>query len=133
MVIPQVLFVLAILPSFLWVTTSLTPTVFIIATTFISAISSPQYSAVYAAINESLPRAVRARVFALIYSVPVAVFGGTTQPLLKWMLKVTGSPISIAIYLTGISTIGLVAMILMHESSPRHRLRVPQIGEPVPL
>jgi len=31
------------------------------------------------------------------------------------------------------ATIGLVAMILMHESSPRHRLRVPQIGEPVPL
>ena len=27
----------------------------------------------------------------------VAVFGGTTQPLLKWMLHETGNPLSIAI------------------------------------
>jgi len=68
-----------------------------------------------------------------VYSVPVAVFGGTTQPLLKWMLHTTGNPLSIAIYLTGVSTVGLVAMALMRESSPRHKLRPPLIGEPVPL
>jgi MFS family permease len=133
MVIPQAISVVVIIPAFLWITNSLSPWVFIAMTMLVSAITSPQYSAVYATINESLPRAVRARVFALVYSVPVAVFGGTTQPLITWMLHVTGEPISIAIYLTGVSIIGLIAMALMHESSPRHRLRPPQIGEPVPL
>ena len=61
------------------------------------------------------------------------MLGGTTQPLITWLLEVTGNPLSIAIYLTGVSAIGLVAMLLMRESSPRHRLRDPQIGEPVPL
>ncbi len=133
MVIPQVIFVLAIIPCFLWITISLSPVVFIIGTMFIAAISSPQYAAVYASINESLPRAVRARVFALVYSVPVAVFGGTTQPLLAWMTEITGSEMSIAFYLTVVSVIGLVAMVLTKESSPRHRLGPPMLGEPVPL
>ena len=45
----------------------------------------------------------------------------------------TGEPISIAIYLTAVSAVGLLAMLLMHESSPRHRRTNPQIGQPVPL
>ncbi len=76
MVIPQVLFVLAIIPIFLWITKSMSPAVFVLGTALANAVSSPQYSAVYAAINESLPRAVRARAFALVYSIPVAAFGG---------------------------------------------------------
>ena len=133
MIIPQICFVVAIIPCFLWLTTSLTALSFIVSTVFLAAISSPQYSAVYATINESLPRAVRARAFALVYSIPVAVFGGTTQPFVTWLLEVTGKPITLAIYLTGVSAIGLLAMVLMHESSPRHRLRDPLLGEPVPL
>lgn len=133
MVIPQILFVLSIVPIFLWITTSMSPVAFIVGTTLAYALASPQFSAVYAAINESLPRAVRARAFALVYSIPVAVLGGTTQPFITWLLEVTGNPLSIAIYLTCISTIGLIAMSLMKESSPRHRQSAPQIGEPVPL
>jgi MHS family citrate/tricarballylate:H+ symporter-like MFS transporter len=133
MVIPQILFVLSIIPVFLWITTTLSPVAFIVGTTLAYALASPQFSAVYATINESLPRAVRARAFALVYSIPVAVLGGTTQPFITWLLEVTGDPLSIAIYLTGISTIGLIAMCLMHESSPHHRLRGSAIGEPVPL
>ena len=99
----------------------------------LSGIGCTRDAAVYTAINESLPRAVRARAFALVYSIPVAVLGGTTQPFIAWLLQVTGNPLSIAIYLAGVSTVGLTAMLLMRESSPRHRLSPPQIGEPVPL
>ena len=34
------------------------------------------YGAVYAAISESIPKAVRARVFALVYALPVTFLGG---------------------------------------------------------
>jgi MFS family permease len=123
MVIPQTIFVLAIVPCFLWVTISLTPAVFIFSTLFLGAVASPQYAAVYATINESLPRVVRARVFALMYSIPVAIFGGTTQPFVAWLLHITGKPIALAWYLMIVSAIGLVAMCLMHETSPAHRAR----------
>jgi MHS family citrate/tricarballylate:H+ symporter-like MFS transporter len=133
MVWPQLLFVLAIVPVFLWITGSGTPFAFVTGVVILSTLSNAQYAGVYAAINESLPRAVRARAFALVYSLPVTILGGTTQPFVAWLLHVTGKPIALAWYLTGVSVVGLVAMMLMHETSPRHKLTPPQIGEPVPL
>lgn len=130
MVWPQLFFVLAVVPCFLWLTASQTPLAFIVSTVFLSAVSTPQYAGVYAAINESLPRAVRARAFALVYSIPVAVFGGTTQVFVTWLLAYTGKPISLAWYLMAVSVVGLVAMMLMHESSPRHR-KVTHVSLPV--
>jgi MFS family permease len=133
MIWPQLLFVLSIVPFFVWFLDSGTPFSFITAVVVLSILSTPQYAGVYAAINESLPRAVRARAFALVYSIPVTVLGGTTQPFTKWLLDVTGEPVALAWYLTGVSVIGLIAMILMRETSPRHKLTPPLIGEPVPL
>jgi MHS family citrate/tricarballylate:H+ symporter-like MFS transporter len=133
MVWPQLLLVLAIVPMFLWITQSGTTVAFVAGVPILAMLSNPQYAGVYAAINESLPRAVRARAFALVYSLPVTIFGGTTQPFVAWLLHVTGEPIALAWYLTGVSAVGLVAMLLMHETSPRHKLTPPQIGEPVPL
>nr|QQZ51422.1 hypothetical protein JKL49_10595 [Phenylobacterium glaciei] len=115
---PQLLFCLLIVPCFLWLTTARNATSFISANLILSAISGFMYGAVYAAISESIPKAVRARVFALVYSIPVAVFGGTTQFFITWLLHVTGSPMSIAWYLTGVSLIGLAAMYLLRESAP---------------
>ena len=133
MIWPQLLFTLATMPFFLWITHSGTAFAFIFGTLILSILSTPQYAAVYATINESLPRAVRARAFALVYSIPVALLGGTTQLFVTWLLRVTGDPNSLGWYLTFISAIGLLAMWLMHETSPRHKLAPPLIGEPVPL
>jgi hypothetical protein len=77
----------------------------------------------YAAINEALPRHMRARGFALIYSLPVTVLGGTTQLVVTWLLRVTGSPMSIAWYLCGVALVGVTAMVLMRETAPRLRPR----------
>ena len=133
MIWPQLLFVLSIVPFFTWFLDAGTPFSFITAVLVLSILSIPQYSGVYVAINESLPRAVRARAFALIYSIPVTVLGGTTQPFTKWLLDTTGEPVALAWYLTAVSVVGLIAMMLMHETSPRHKPSPPLIGEPVPL
>lgn len=121
MVIPQTLFVLAIIPCFLWLTSSPSPITFILSTTLLAILAAPQYTAVYATLNESLPPAIRARYFALIYSIPIAIFGGTTQPFVTWLLHVTGKPITLAWYLTGMSTLGLIAMMLLRESAPKQQ------------
>ncbi len=115
---PQLAYVLAIMPCFLWLTTERDAVSFIGANVILSALSSVQFIAFYAAVTESLPQAVRARAFALVYSVPVAVFGGTTQLVVTWLLHVTGNPLSIAWYLTGVTAIGLVAMAGLKESAP---------------
>ena len=84
----------------------------------LSLLCNAQYGSAYAAILESIPRRLRARVFALVYSVPVAVFGGTTQLVITWLLHVTGSSMAIAWYLFAISLIGCGAMLAMPETAP---------------
>jgi MFS family permease len=118
MIVPQWAFLLAIIPCFVWFTTARTATAFIGANLILSLSSQMQVGACFAAITESLPATVRARAFALVYSVPVAVFGGTTQLVVTWLLHVTGNPLAIAWYLTGVTAIGLLAMIAMRESAP---------------
>jgi MFS family permease len=121
MVWPQVVFCALIVPSFLWLTTEGTGFSFILANVVLAAISSVMYGSVYAAISESLPKEVRARVFALVYSLPVALFGGTTQLVVTWLLEVTGKPMAIAWYLTAVSLVGLAAMLAIRESAPVRR------------
>ena len=118
MIWPQAIFAVAIVPCFLWLTSVRDATSFIGANLVLSLFSSIGSGAIYAAISESLPPAIRARTFALVYSVPVALFGGTTQLVVTWLLKVTGNPMALAWYLTAVTLVGLVAMVLMAESAP---------------
>ena len=118
MIIPQFLFAMLTVPCFIWLTTQRDAVSFIGATFILGILSSLQYTAAYAAITEALPREVRARAFALVYSIPVAVFGGTTQLVVTWLLKVTGAPMAIAWYLTVINLVGLAAMWAFRESAP---------------
>ena len=121
MIWPQLLFTLTIIPCFLWLTTARTGTSFLLSNILLSLLSNAQYGAAYTAILESIPRRLRARVFALVYSVPVAVFGGTTQLVITWLLHVTGSSMSIAWYLFAISLIGCLALWAMPETAPIKR------------
>ncbi|MEO6716617.1 MAG: MFS transporter [Novosphingobium sp.] len=121
MIWPQAFFAVAIVPCFLWLTSVRDATSFIGANLVLSLFASIGSGAIYAAISESLPPAIRARTFALVYSVPVALFGGTTQLVVTWLLKVTGDPMALAWYLTAVTLIGLVAMAMMIESAPVKR------------
>jgi MFS family permease len=121
MIISQIAFALLIMPCFLWLTESATGTSFLTANIILSFVANFYYGAVYAAITENLPARVRSRVFALVYSVPVAVFGGTTQLVVAWLLRVTGNPMSVGWYVLAIVIVGLGAMLLMPESAPAKR------------
>ena len=118
---PQIVLVLLIVPAFGWLLSLRSVGVLIAVNLLFSALGGLKEGSVYAAIAESLNPAIRARGFSLIYALPVTIFGGTTQLLLTWLLKVTGTPMSIAWYLAGVQVIGLIAMLLLPESAPRQR------------
>jgi MFS transporter, MHS family, citrate/tricarballylate:H+ symporter len=118
MILGKASFAILIIPSFLWLVTHRGAVSFIGANFLLSAADSIYGGAMYAAISESLPQAVRVRVFALVYALPVCIFGGSTQLFVTWLLHVTGSPMALAVYLTLTALVGLVAMWAMHESAP---------------
>jgi len=70
------------------------------------------------AITESLRKDVRSLGLATIYATSVAVFGGSTQPIVAWLIHVTGDPMAPAWYMLGANVIGLVAALLMKETAP---------------
>jgi MFS family permease len=73
-------------------------------------------SALYAAIPESLPKSVRSAGLAVSYALGVTVFGGTAQPVVAWLIHVTGDPMSPAWYLILAGAVGLGAILLMPET-----------------
>lgn len=69
-------------------------------------------------IAESLPKAVRSGALAILYAATIAVFGGSTQLVVKWLIDVTGSPLAPAWYQTIALIIGGAAMAAVRESAP---------------
>lgn len=59
---------------------------------------------------ESFPTKVRYSGFALSFNGANAILGGTTPFIVTWLIKVTGSPLAPAVYLTVISLVALIAI-----------------------
>ncbi len=69
-------------------------------------------------ITESLPPAARSSTVAMLYAFTIAVFGGSTQVLVQWLVDKFQSPMVPAWYMAGSIVIGLVAILLVEESAP---------------
>jgi MHS family citrate/tricarballylate:H+ symporter-like MFS transporter len=79
-------------------------------------------------ITESLPRRVRSGALSMIYATAIALFGGSTQFVVKALIDGTGNPLAPAWYMTGALAIGAVAMLMMRETAPRNEwVEVPAV------
>ena len=119
MIIPWVLLIVAIYPSF-WVLERLrTGTVLLTVSAVLNGIQTLSSATIIVAVTESLPKRVRSGSIALIYALAISVFGGSTQFLVAWIIQVTGNPLAPAWYMLGAVGIGLIAMLRLPETAPR--------------
>jgi urea transporter len=70
------------------------------------------------AITESLPRHVRAGALGTMYAGAVAVFGGTTQFMVAWLIGKTGNELVPGWYGTAALLVGLVGAFALRETRP---------------
>jgi MFS family permease len=118
MVMPWLLLIVAIYPSF-WVLERLrTPAALWTVSAVLNGIQTLSSATIIVAIAESLPKRVRSGAFALIYALAISVFGGSTQFLVAWIIHATGNPLAPAWYMLGAVTIGLIAMVRLPETAP---------------
>jgi MFS family permease len=82
--------------------------------TFTSALST---AAVFVSITESLRKEVRVLGMGAVYATAVAVFGGTTQPIVASLIEFTGNPLSPAWYMMAFTVLGLIASITTRETA----------------
>jgi MFS family permease len=88
-------------------------------TTLLAALAATSGAASLVAIPELLPRGIRATGLSIAYAVGVAVFGGTTQFIVTWLIGATGNPAAPAWYVAGTSVITVLAMMALPESRDR--------------
>jgi MFS family permease len=69
--------------------------------------------ATYAYLAEAFPRAVRSSGLALLYALGVAIFGGTTQFVVAWLIAWTHDPMMPAWYQLVANLASLTAVILL--------------------
>ncbi|MBR1217926.1 MFS transporter [Bradyrhizobium sp. U87765 SZCCT0131] len=120
MVWPQLAALLLTWPVFLWMVTAKSPAALLGGFGLLALIGSLPFTAFYAAMTESLPKPIRGSRFAILYAVAIALFGGTAQLVVTWLIHVTGDALAPAWYLLVTGVIGLIAMALMEETMPPH-------------
>ncbi|MBV9549342.1 MAG: MFS transporter [Alphaproteobacteria bacterium] len=74
--------------------------------------------ALLANLTESFPAGRRAGALGITYALSVALFGGSAQYVVTWLIAETGSPLAPAWYMSGAMVLGLLAMLAMHETAP---------------
>lgn len=118
MVWPQLVVLVLTYPTFLWIVQDPGMSSLLIGFGILSFIGSLPFTAFYANFTEALPQNIRGGVFATIYAVAIAAFGGTAQLVVTWLLHVSGDPLAPSWYLLLAATVGLIAMSLMPETAP---------------
>jgi len=120
MIIPRFAFLFAVYPIFMLIVYQHSVSALLVGTAALSILLNISSGAFYVGFTESLPKAVRGGIFATVYATSVAVFGGSTQPLIAWLIHVTGDPMAPSWYLLFATVLSVIAMMMMVESSPRH-------------
>jgi MFS family permease len=123
-------FILLIYPAFSWVISTGTEFALIFAMTILGGVAKFSFGSIYAALVESLPSAIRCGGFGTVYSLSIAVFGGTTQLIVTWLIHTTGSPMAPAWYMISAAVVAQIALMLLTESAP---VRIRLIPAPAPV
>ena len=93
----------------------------IVMITIIGLVSTPGAVAALTVMAEVFPGKNRASGIALAYALTVTIFGATTQVLITWLMRATGSPLAPAFYIVFTSVISIVAMAMLPETRDRHQ------------
>jgi len=115
MIIPRILIALLTFPAFLYLNANPSTTSLLCISAFLGALAATSASASISAIPELLPRHIRALGLSIAYSVGVAIFGGSTQFIVTWLISATGDPTSPSWYVTITSLITVIAMYALPE------------------
>jgi MFS family permease len=114
----RLVFLASIYPAYLILTSARTTPVVIIAINMLdNFLFSVGIGAVYAFLAEGFPKAVRSSGLALLYALSVAIFGGTTQFVVAWLIDLTKDPLVPAWYQIVANVAGIFGVSLMKPAA----------------
>ncbi|NML95536.1 MFS transporter [Novosphingobium olei] len=121
LILPHAALIIVILPLYSWLVAQPSIVSLTMVTGILAALRVLTGASIYAAISETIAPTRRVHWFALIYALPVTLFGGGTQLFITWLMHATGTAMSLAWYLVGSQVLGLCAALFVTESAPVRR------------
>ncbi|MDY0746868.1 MFS transporter [Paucibacter sp. R3-3] len=119
MLLPRIALAVLTVPAFGLLVANPTPATLLAVTSVLAALSALTGAASLVAIPELLPRGIRATGMSIAYAIGVALFGGTTQFIITWLIAATGNPAAPAWYVAATSVVTALAMLALPESRSR--------------
>ncbi|MGH9738744.1 MAG: MFS transporter [Candidatus Acidiferrales bacterium] len=119
MIVPGVALLLLIFPAFYLLDRHRTTAVLLGSAAVLYSLLALSTGPILIWLTESLPAAIRSGGVATVYAVAIAIFGGTTQYSVTWLIKATHNPEAPAWYWAVAALVGLAAMFAVPESAPR--------------
>jgi len=118
MILPYATMMLLALPSYLVISHFRTATALFAASALLAVLQALGGGPMTTWMTESLPPSIRSGAMGVIYSVSIAVFGGTTQLVITWLIALTGNPLAPAWYMAAALACGVVTMLMVRETAP---------------
>lgn len=118
MVWPRVVYLVLVWPLYAWIVETHSAAALYAATTVLVFLGTMSFGPFAAALTESLPTRIRGSTFGTTYAISIAIFGGSAQLIVTWLIHVSGNPLAPAWYLIASGLCGVVATALMTETAP---------------
>jgi len=116
---PRVAFLLATWPAFHLMVQNHDAVTLLVANGVLAAIGSFMGASLIVGVAESIHKDMRGTGLGTVYATAVAVFGGTTQPVIHWLIHITGDPLAPGWYMMAFTCVGLAASLFFKESAHR--------------
>ena len=116
---PRLAFLLATWPAFHLMVQNHDAVTLLVANGVLAAIGSFMGASLIVGVAESIHKDMRGMGLGTVYATAVAVFGGTTQPVIHWLIHVTHDPLAPGWYMMAFTCVGLVASLFFGESAHR--------------
>ena len=110
-----ILFLLFSYPLFSWINTGSTSSA-IIGTTLLAAMQAIFLATSMITMTELFEVRVRVTGLSIGINIPAAIFGGMAPFVATYLIKITGNPVSPALYLIGAAAIATVALVSIKSS-----------------
>ena len=117
---PRLVFLIVALPAFSLMVRHHNALTLLGVTFVLAGLTALSSAALLVGLTESLRKEVRGAVMGTVYAASVAIFGGTTQPVIASLIHWTGDPLAPAWYVMGFTLVGLIAALLIKETGHRH-------------
>ncbi|MBV8799064.1 MAG: MFS transporter [Alphaproteobacteria bacterium] len=118
MIVPYVTMMLCAVPAYLAISHFRTAIALFAASALLAVLQALGGEPMTTWMTESLPPSLRSGGIGVIYSLSIAVFGGTTQLMIAWLIALTGNPLAPAWYMVAALACGVIVMLMVRETAP---------------